>query len=139
MGCFTPAAPAGAVRRITGYGRIRLAAHADRIAVWQDNARRGAIRSPGPLRDLLVDRDGQIACLVPRRGPVSVVELSSGDEIFNAGVPSEGAPEVALGGTVLAVRLKSGGLRWWNLAYGKGFALDGHGLWLCRAVVRGWA
>jgi hypothetical protein len=136
---------AGVVTRIVGYGRIRLAAHADRIAVWQDNARRGAIRSPGPLRDLLVDRDGQIACLVPVRGPVSVVELASGDEVFNAGAPSEGAPEVVLGGTVLAIRLKAGGIRWWNLAYGKGFelewpravALSGSGAWMGVVTPRG--
>ena len=136
---------AGAVRRITGYGAIRLAAHSDRISVWQNNARRGAIRSSGALRNLLLDRDGQIACLVPTRGPVTVIELASGDEVFNAGAPSEGAPEVALGGTVLAIRLKSGGLRWWNLAYGKGFALDwprtvalsGSGAWMGVVTPRG--
>ena len=135
----------GSVQRLAGYGAIRLAAHADRVAVWKDNARIGAIRSPGALRDLLVDRDGQLACLVPVRGPVSVVELTSGSEMFNAGEPSEGAPEVALGGTVLAVRLRAGGVRWWNLAYGKGFelawpravTLSGSGAWMAVVTPRG--
>ncbi len=136
---------AGTVSRVTGYGRIRLAAHADRIAVWSNNARIGAIRSPGKLRNLLVDRDGQLACLVPARGPVSVVELASGDEVFNAGAPSEGALDVVLGGTVLAVRMQNGGVRWWNLAYGKGFelewpravALSGSGAWMGVVTPRG--
>lgn len=136
---------AGTVSRVTGIGRVRLAAHADQIAVWQDDARVGAIRSPGALRDLLVDRDGQLCCLVPQRGPVSVVELSSGQEMFSAGPASEGAAEVALGGTVLAIRMRAGGVRWWNLAYGKGFelewpravALSGSGAWMGVVTPRG--
>jgi hypothetical protein len=65
--------------------------------------------------------------------------------MFNAGEPSIGALEVALGGTVLAIRLREGGIRWWNLAYGKGFelnwpravSLSGSGAWMAVVTPKG--
>jgi len=136
---------AGAVSRVTGIGSFRLAAHSDRVAVWKDGAQLGALSSPGPLRQIYMDRDGQLTALVPKRGPVTVVELRSGQEMFNAGPDSVGAIDVALGGTVLAVRMKKGGVRWWNLAFGKGFelewpravALSGSGAWMAVVTPRG--
>ena len=59
---------AGAVRRITGYGRIRLAAHADRIAVWQDNSQ-GAI-APGRARPARGPRWTDRMPRAPERGRV---------------------------------------------------------------------
>ncbi len=139
------AGAAGAVSMVSGQGAVRLAVHPDRIAVWSDGSRRGAMALPGPLRELHVDRDGQLVAIVPQRGPVTVHELATGQEMFNAGPDSAGAPDVSIGGTVLAIRLKRGGVRWWNLAYGKGFelewpravALSGSGAWMGVVTPKG--
>jgi hypothetical protein len=136
---------AGAVRLVTGIGDARLVAHSDQVAVWKDGTRLGAMPSAGPLRQLHMDRDGQLAAFLPVRGPVTVLELRSGEEMFNAGPDSVGATSIALGGTVLAVQMKKGGVRWWNLAYGKGFelewpravALSGSGAWMGVITPRG--
>lgn len=129
---------AGPVVAVGGIGAWRVAAHPGLVAVWQNGRRKGVFKGPAAVSEVLVERSGQVAALVPKQGPVVVHELASGAEVFRAGPETSGAPEVALGGTMLAVRLSRGGVRWWDLAYGRGFELDwpravalsGSGAWM---------
>jgi len=136
---------AGPVTAVGGFGDSRLAAHSDRVALWVKNARVREFETEGELREIHVDRDGRIAVAVPTRGSVQVYELATGRKMFDGGPETSGAPEVGVGGAVVAVQLKSGGCRWWDLASNKGFelkwpvtmTLSGGGTWLGVVTPKG--
>lgn len=136
---------AGPVTVVGGFGDHRLAVHGDRIAWWQKNARTRELQAEGELREVHVDRDGRIAVAVPTRGALQVFELASGRRIFDGGPETSGATEIAVGGAVVSVLLKRGGVRWWDLASNKGFelkwptmmTLSGGGTWLGVVTPRG--
>lgn len=136
---------AGPVTAVGGFGEHRLAVHGDRIAWWQKSARIKDIQAEGELREVHLDRDGRIAVAVPARGSLQVYELASGKKMFDGGPETSGATEIGVGGAVVAVLLKKGGCRWWDLASNRGFelkwpvamTLSGGGTWLGVVTPKG--
>ncbi|MCK6505378.1 WD40 repeat domain-containing protein [Myxococcota bacterium] len=117
-------ASAGPVTCVGGFGETRLAAHGASVAVWRGNRRELELQADGAPREVHVDRDGRLAVVVPQRGPVQVFDCKRGKRVFDAGPTSSGCAAVGVGGNVVAVLLKRGGLRWWDLAQNKGFELE---------------
>ena len=121
------------VTAVSGFGTTRVAAHGAELSVWVENRRhrRFAIRDE-PLR-MQVSRDGRYAAYQSPSGPLKVVDLKAGQEIFSASSKTIDAPEIALGGPVVAAMLMHGGLRWWDLQNNKAFELD----WPCTMALSG--
>jgi len=136
---------AGPVSCVGGFGDCRLAAHGSQVALWRGNRREGEMSCEGVPREVHVDRDGRLAVILPERGPVQVFDCKTGRRVFDGGPASSGAVAVGVGGNVVAVQLKRGGLRWWDLAQNKGFelewpktmALSNGGTWLGVVTPRG--
>lgn len=129
---------AGPVTVAGGFGDHRLAVHSDQIALWTKNARVREFPAETELREIHIDRDGRIAVAVPTRGAIQVYDVNTGKKFFDGGPETSGAAEVGVGGTVVAVLLKRGGCRWWELSQNRGFelkwplgmCLSGGGTWL---------
>lgn len=136
---------AGPVTFAGGFGSHRLAVHNDRVAVWQDNRRGLEFDTGANLREVHVDRDGRLVVAVPVRGPIQVYNCQTGKKVFDGGPETSGTPQLGVGGTVVAVQLKAGGCRWWDLANNRGFelkwpqtmALSNGGTWLGVVTPRG--
>ncbi len=136
---------AGPVTVVGGFGEARLAAHGDRVAWWNGQKRVLELTTKSPPRELHVERDGRFVVCVPNNGPIEVYNLQTGKQVFDGGPESSGAPEVAVGGNIVAVRQKSGGCRWWDLGHNRGYelkwptamALSNGGTWLGVVTPRG--
>lgn len=136
---------AGPVTGVGGFGEQRLAIHGERVALWTKNKRVREIVTPGPLKEVQVDRDGRYVLTIPQRGSVAVYETRTGERVLDGGPETVGATTAAIGGTVVAVALASGGVRWWDMARGKalelrwpeGMTLSHGGTWLGVITPRG--
>lgn len=115
---------AGPVLAVGGFGEHRLAAHGGTVAYWTGNTRVSELPVEGVPREVHVDRDGRLAVVVPQRGPVQVFDCKRGKRVFDGGPATSGATMVGVGGTVVAVQLKKGGVRWWDLSRNSGFELE---------------
>ncbi len=135
-------APVGAV---TGFGNTRIAVHDNRLAVWKGDERRVVYELGATLRHLVLDRDGHYLVTVPDRGPIAVMKAGNGEVVFDGGHETYGALDVAVGGNIVAVQLRAGGVRWWDLASNRAFelgwaqsmALSGSGTWLGVTTPKG--
>ena len=140
------AGSAGPVTLTGGFGDHRVAVHGSRIAYWHGSRRRIEIDTDTPLRQVHVDRDGRLLVAQPRRGPIQVYNCQSGRKVFDGGPETSGAPNVGVGRAVVAVQLRGGGCRWWDLENNRGFelkwpqvmALSGGGTWLGVVTPRGY-
>ncbi|MCB9791750.1 MAG: hypothetical protein H6741_03395 [Alphaproteobacteria bacterium] len=129
----------------SGFGEHRIGVHADAITVWRGDDRLGVIRAPGEQALARIDRDGQLVIARPMRGPVSIYATRDGRKLFEAGPDTDGAPDFAVGGPVVAVKLPQGGVRWWHLganqafelAWPRAMALSGSGTWLGVVTPKG--
>lgn len=136
---------AGPVLCVGGFGDGRLAAHGGKMALWRGNRRELEMEIEGLPREVHLDRDGRLAVVVPQKGPVAVYDCKRGRKVFDGGPTTVGAASVGVGGSVVAVMLRKGGLRWWDLAQNKGFelewpkamALSNGGTWLGVVTPRG--
>ncbi|NOY26988.1 MAG: WD40 repeat domain-containing protein [Oligoflexia bacterium] len=136
---------AGPIVCVGGFGDTRLAAHSNTVAVWRKDRRERELPFDGVSREVYVDRDGRLAVVVPKRGPLQVFDCNRGTRVFDGGPETSGCVAVGVGGNVVAVQLKRGGLRWWELAQNKGYeltwpiamALSNGGTWLGVVTPRG--
>ncbi len=123
---------------IAGFGTHRIAAHDDALAVWEGDQRRAVYSVGTAPRHMVLDRDGHYLVTVPERGPIAVLKAADGSAVFEGGHETYGALDVAVGGNIVAVHLRAGGVRWWDLAsnrafelgWAQGMALSGSGTWL---------
>jgi hypothetical protein len=135
----------GGVTAVMGFGSIRAVAHGGRVVIWEGNARRRELDAGGPVRDMMVDRDGHLLVVSSPTAPVAVFDLQRGQRIFDGGPASIGALDVDVGGPVVAIRLAAGGTRWWHLdrnqafdlAWPQSMTLSGSGSWLGLITPRG--
>jgi WD40 repeat protein len=123
---------------VAGFGSHRIAAHDDLLAVWKGDHRVVTYSAGATLRHMVLDREGHYLVTVPERGPITVIRASDGSPVFDGGHETYGAVDVAVGGNIVAVQLRAGGVRWWDLAsnrafelaWAQGMALSGSGTWL---------
>jgi hypothetical protein len=135
----------GAVTAATGAGPHRVAIHEDVASVWEEDSQRGILELGMRPVEARTDRDGHLLVARPARGPIQVFRCKDGKAIFDGGPQTSGAKDFAVGGSVVAVTLASGGLRWWDLDGNRGFelgwpmgmALSGGGTWLGVITPRG--
>lgn len=114
---------AGPVTAVAAFGEHRAAAHGPTLALWRGNRQSGTFALSAAPRVLEINRDGSLVLCAPERGPVEVWRTADGKRVWEGGPETSGAPEVLLGGSVVAVRLRSGGLRWWDLSTNAGYEL----------------
>lgn len=157
---------------VAGVGDQRVAAHGHRIARWVGDQRKRPFcpkvyREPPDTRyahptdtpkaeptalapgetivELRTDPDGRFILALPSDGPVHVYEASTGRLLFHAGFDTIETPRMEVGGAVVAVRRRGGGLRWFDLAgnrtfdleWADEFALTGGGTWIAAITPRG--
>lgn len=133
------------VHAASGSGHFRLAVHRDRVALWAGDDRVGIIKAGADLAEAEIDRDGRLIALRPEAGPVAIHSARDGRKLFDAGRETQGSPEVHVGGTVVALRMPRGGVRWWDLAanialelaWPQALALSGSGTWMGVVTPRG--
>jgi hypothetical protein len=113
----------GPVTAVSGLGARRLAIHTSRIAVWRENRRVAVLDAGTPLREAQLSDDGALVLVVPEDGPLSVLDASTGEHVFDAGPETTGTPEAYIAGSVVATRLERGGCRWWDLRSDRAFEL----------------
>lgn len=136
---------AGPVTAVGGFGDHRLAAHGGKVVVWQGNKRGREIEVGAPVREVHIDRDGRYVLAHPERQGVRLYDARSGATVFDAGIQTSESTDMAVGGSVMAVLLRSGGLRWWDLgknrawelAWPAAMALSHGGTWLALVTPRG--
>ncbi|MEY3211594.1 MAG: hypothetical protein RIT28_2075 [Pseudomonadota bacterium] len=130
----------------SGFGAFRAATHTDRITVWKDDNRVNVIEpNAGELAWSRIDRDGQLVLVQPMKGPLLVYSTRTGKKLFDGGQETVNAVEIAVGGSVVAAQLASGGVRWWDLArnqalelrWPRAMALSGSGTWLGVVTPKG--
>jgi len=145
--------PVGRVAGFAGFGSTRVILHeaggnntrSCQFATWSGNSRqdlRAMNVGPGETR---VDRDGRYMAHLPQGGQLRVYDIARCAEIFDAGPETVGAESIAVGGPVVAARLRTGGLKWWNLEQNNAFQLDwprqaalsGSGTWIAVVTPRG--
>ncbi|MFH1464746.1 MAG: WD40 repeat domain-containing protein [Pseudomonadota bacterium] len=135
----------GAVTAVAGQDKFRAVAHGHHVAFWAQ-ARRAWLTDIGTaVRDIAVDRDGRLIAVVPHEGPVRIIDTRQAQVVFDGGPETAGALKLEVGGPVVAVRLATGGLRWWHLAknqafdlsWPQGMTLSGSGMWLAVITPRG--
>ncbi len=115
---------AGPVVAVGGFGEHRLAAHGSTVAYWKGNTRMVELPVEGMPREVHIERDGRLAVVVPQRGAIQVFDCQRARKVFDGGPATSGARMVAVGGSVVAVQLQRGGVRWWDLAQNKGYELE---------------
>ena len=135
----------GPVTAVGGFGETRLAAHGDKVVVWQGNRRGQTVEVGSPIREVHVDRDGRHVLVLPERGALRLFDTRTAQQVFDAGAETSGARSVAVGGNVVAALLQRGGVRWWDLGKNRAYellwptamALSHGGTWLGLVTPRG--
>ncbi len=135
----------GAVTALAGYGDHRVVAHGRRMVFWSRGRRQWDLDVGASVRDLSVDRDGRLVALIPQDGPVRIIDTRKAQVVFDGGPETIGAQQVDVGGPVVAVKLRDGGVRWWHLARNQAFdlswpqsmTLSGSGVWMGVVTPRG--
>jgi len=135
----------GTVTALAGYGEYRVVAHGRRVTFWARGRRLWDLDVGSSIRSLSVDRDGRLVALIPQKGPVRIIDTRKAAIVFDGGPQTEGAQQVDVGGPVVAVKLRDGGVRWWHLARNQAFdlawpesmTLSGSGVWMGVVTPRG--
>ena len=130
---------------VAGYGKVLLGVHDDQLDVWEGRRLEARLALSSPLDAVLVDRDGKRLALLPRDRRLRVLDLATGRTLFKAGQGSVGAARIALGGSVVAAKLRGGGVRWWHidadrayeLNWPQAMALSGSGTWMAVVTPQG--
>lgn len=136
---------AGPVNCVGGFGDYRLAGHRSKAVLWTQNRRVQSLDIGMPCQELHIDRDGGYILARPEEGPVMVFDARNGQKIYDGGPDTLHAPDVAIGGGVMAMMMAHGGVRWVDLSRNKayqldwpiGMALSHGGTWLGAITPRG--
>ncbi len=128
----------GPVEVVDGIGEYRVLVHGDVAAIWTGNARTNLFKVPSKPKDVALNRTGKLLVASSVDSPLQVLELPAGKPLFDGGPETVGAPAIGVGGEVVAVQLKGGGIRWWHLGKNRGFSLpwptaftlSGSGTWI---------
>jgi hypothetical protein len=124
-----------------GFGAWRLLAQGAELSAWKGDRRLWRVTLEAPVRSAQMEREGRTVAVLLQGAPVVVLDGRNGQRLFDGGPDTAQAPEVAVGGPVVAVMLPSGGVRWWHLDHNRGFqladpvamALSHGGTWLAVA------
>ncbi len=135
----------GTVTALAGYGEYRALAHGKLVTYWARNRRVWDLDTGTAVRALSVDRDGRLVAVVSHEGPVRIFDTRKAQVVFEGGPETHGAQQVDVGGPVVAVRLRDGGVRWWHLARNQAYdlswphamTLSGSGVWMGVVTPRG--
>lgn len=139
------AGSSGPVTAVGGFGDNRLAAHGGKIVIWQQNRRGREIDVGTAAHEVHIDREGRYVLAQCAGAGLRLFDARSGQVVFEAGMQTLDAPDFAVGGSVMATLIRSGGLRWWDLgknrawelAWPTAMALSHGGTWLALVTPRG--
>jgi hypothetical protein len=131
--------------KVSVFGRIRAIAHEKQLAVWQGVERIELRDCGGEIKRMAVDREGRYTAVLPRNRPLVVYAHGQAKPFYTTDNESTRATDIAIGGTIVAAQLKSGGTQWWDLSIKKtfklswprGMALSGGGTWLGLITPKG--
>lgn len=144
---------------VSGIGAWRAVGHEHHVAIWQDGTRRRtfipevqvdpeaprALTASERIVELRIDREGRVLALLTEDLPLQVYEADAGRHLFSAGPDTVDAPRFVVGTGVVAVMLRNGRLRWYDLRANRTFDLDhvadvdvtGGGTWLAVVTRQG--
>ena len=135
----------GKVDMAACFGPHIVAAHSEDLTFWGKGQRLGTAKLGEGAKGVSIERGGNFAAVFTENSPLRVFSPPSDKPIFTADDDTRDAISVALGGHIVAVMLKDGGVRWWDLSNRKGFkfswakgmALSGSGAWLALITPNG--
>jgi WD40 repeat protein len=135
----------GRVSGAAAFGQHTVVAHDEAITFWTGGKRDNVVTLGEQTKGLSMERGGKIAAVFTTQSPLRVFAPPSETPIFTADDDTIDPQSVSVGGHVVAVMLKGGGVRWWDLSSRKGFkfswakgmALSGSGAWLAVITPNG--
>ncbi|MCA9568568.1 MAG: WD40 repeat domain-containing protein [Myxococcales bacterium] len=132
---------------VSGFGEHRVAAHGNRLAVWEKNHQKRPFKSPKRFIEVKIDRDGRLVAGLPDDNTgVCLFEARTGRFLFDAGIETANTPKMEVGGAIFASMFGRGrGIRWYDLRanntfelpWAQTFALSGSGTWLAVVTPQG--
>lgn len=129
----------GEVICAAGIGEHRVACHRSHIAVWRNHRQRRPFSTLANYIEVRIDRDGRLVlALGDEDQGVHVFDTRTGKLLFAAGQDTANTPRMEVGGSIVAIQLPKGGMRWYDLGANNVFELDwpttfslsGSGTWL---------
>jgi len=132
---------------VNGYGEHRVAMHGDRMAIWSKTRQKRPFNAKGRFVEIKIDRDGKLICGLPEdtsKG-VHLFEARTGRFLFDAGPETADTTKMEIGGPILAIMLRDGGMRWYDLKnnsifelpWVQHFSLSGGGTWIGAVTPKG--
>lgn len=131
---------------VSGFGDYRVSVHDQRIAVWSKNRMKRPFKVKHHFIETRIDRDGRLLLGLPDDGNgVQVFEARTGRHLLDCGRDTADTLKMEVGGPIVAVALRNGGIRWYDLKnnnvlelpWVQTFALSGSGTWLGVVTPKG--
>jgi hypothetical protein len=131
---------------VSGFGDFRVTVHDQRVAVWSKGRMKRPFKAKHRFIETRIDRDGRLLLGLPDDGSaVQVFEARTGRHLLDCGPDSADTIKMEVGGPIVAVSLRDGGIRWYDLKnnqvlelpWVQTFALSGSGTWLGVVTPKG--
>lgn len=131
---------------VGGFGDYRVTVHDTRVAVWTKGRMKRPFKTQKRFVETKIDRDGRLLLGLPDDGTgVQVYEARTGRHLLDCGPDTADTIKMEVGGPIVAVALRDGGIRWYDLKNNKvlelpwvqTFSLSGSGTWLGVVTPRG--
>ncbi len=131
---------------VGGFGDFRVSVHGERVAVWSKGRMKRPFKAKMRFIETRIDRDGRLLLGLPDDGSgVQVFEARTGRHLLDCGPDTADTIKMEVGGPIVAVALRDGGMRWYDLKnnsvlelpWVQTFALSGSGTWLGVVTPRG--
>jgi WD40 repeat protein len=131
---------------VTGFGEHRVAVHDDKVALWQKDKQKRPFKVPKRFVETKIDRDGRLLLGLPDDGTgVQIFDAKTGRHLLDCGPDTADTIKMEVGGPIVAVALRNGGIRWYDLKnnnvlelpWVQTFALSGSGTWLGVVTPKG--
>lgn len=131
---------------VGGFGDFRVTVHDTKVAVWARDRMKRPFKANKRLIEAKIDRDGRLLVGLPDdHTGVQVWEARTGRHLLDCGPDTADSVKIEVGGPIVCVSLKNGGIRWYDLKnnsvleldWVQTFALSGSGTWLGVVTPRG--
>jgi WD40 repeat protein len=131
---------------VGGFGDYRVVTHDTKVAVWTKDRQKRPFTANHRFIETKVDRDGRLLIGLPDDGHgVQVYDARTGRHLIDCGRETADTVKMEVGGPIVCVTLRDGGIRWYDLKnnsvlelpWVQTFALSGSGTWLGVVTPRG--
>lgn len=134
------------VLSVGGFGDYRVSIHETRVAIWRKDRMKRPFDTKFRFVETKIDRDGRLLIGLPDDGSgVQVYNAQTGKHLLDCGPETADTLKMDVGGPIVAIALRDGGIRWYDLKnssvleldWVQTFALSGSGTWMAVITPRG--